>query len=414
MTMIAESVPHYKQLEEQARKLLGLFEENGHEIVAPAIIQPASLLLDHIGEALRTRTYVFQDRDGEEFCLRPDLTMPICQLYLERMNGKREQIGGTAFFCYNGPAFRYQPKSSLHQQPREFRQAGTERFGENDREKADAEMLAMAVKSVEHAGLKNYQIHIGDLGLFDALLNAIEMPAHWRLRLRHHFWRHESFHTVLQQLTGKMDRKIQDIRRKLLLKLDPEQPENAQETVAAFLESNDIHLISSRKLSEITERLLEQAADLQEKPLPEEAAQIITDYLDVEAKPSVALTRIRDLAERGDLDISVALAGFERRLDLLKSAGIDPHNTVFSAEFGRDLEYYTGFVFQIEQKERQIDESEGSDLSDPEPRSGQIAGGGRYDSLMSALGAKAEIPAIGFAIHTERLLTAVNREQDAE
>ena len=36
-----------------------------------------------------------------------------------------------------------------------------------------------------------------------------------------------------------------------------------------------------------------------------------------------------------------------------------------------------------------------------------IAGGGRYDGLLTHLGAKREVPAIGSAIHTERLLAAV-------
>ena len=62
-----------------------------------------------------------------------------------------------------------------------------------------------------------------------------------------------------------------------------------------------------------------------------------------------------------------------------------------NAEFGRNLEYYSGLVFQIET----------SGLNDA------IAGGGRYDGLLADLGAPREVPAIGSAIHTERLLAAV-------
>ena len=56
----------------------------GYERVAPAIIQPAGVFLDVVGESLRARTYVFTDPDGEELCLRPDLTVPTCRLYLDR------------------------------------------------------------------------------------------------------------------------------------------------------------------------------------------------------------------------------------------------------------------------------------------------------------------------------------------
>ena len=66
----------------------------------------------------------------------------------------------------------------------------------------------------------------------------------------------------------------------------------------------------------------------------------------------------------------------------------------FSAEFGRNLEYYTGFVFEI---------------SVPElgPRS-PIAGGGRYDSLVADVGAAPAVPAVGSSIHTERLLAVLS------
>ena len=59
--------------------------------------------------------------------------------------------------------------------------------------------------------------------------------------------------------------------------------------------------------------------------------------------------------------------------------------------FGRDLEYYSGMVFQIET---------GGDGTSP------VAGGGRYDGLLTSLGAESQVPAVGAAIHTERLLAA--------
>ena len=50
----------------------------------PRFIQPADVFLDQIGEQVRGRTYVFTDLAGEELCLRPDLTVPVSRLYLER------------------------------------------------------------------------------------------------------------------------------------------------------------------------------------------------------------------------------------------------------------------------------------------------------------------------------------------
>ena len=84
-----------------------------------------------------------------------------------------------------------------------------------------------------------------------------------------------------------------------------------------------------------------------------------------------------------------ACASFTKRLELFEDAGLNPRRFKFSANFGRELEYYTGFVFQIE-----ADSAHGP---------AAIAGGGRYDELLSDLGASQKVPAIGCAIHTERL-----------
>jgi ATP phosphoribosyltransferase regulatory subunit len=82
-----------------------------------------------------------------------------------------------------------------------------------------------------------------------------------------------------------------------------------------------------------------------------------------------------------------------RRFDRLGKSGIDLKRATFATEFGCSLEYYSGLVFQIE--------------VGPERDASQIAGGGRYEGLLAKLGAPRDVPAIGSAIHTERLLAAV-------
>ena len=152
-----------------------------------------------VGEALRARTYVFTDPDGEELCLRPDLTVPTCRLHLARHPGGAVP----ARYCYNGPAFRYQPGGADSAHPREFRQAGIESFAAADREQDDAAVLAPHRRGAARSGPEQFQLRIGDLGLFSALLEALPMPKRWRRRLRHHFWRPEAFRAELARLTSR-------------------------------------------------------------------------------------------------------------------------------------------------------------------------------------------------------------------
>ena len=82
-----------------------------------------------------------------------------------------------------------------------------------------------------------------------------------------------------------------------------------------------------------------------------------------------------------------------RRLDRIAASGVDTADAEFSAEFGRNLEYYTGFVFEV--------------IAPALGAKSPVAGGGRYDSLLAKVGAPAPVPAVGASIHTERLLAAL-------
>jgi ATP phosphoribosyltransferase regulatory subunit len=387
--MAAESAKAFEALEAQATTLLDTFRRAGYEQVAPSIIQPADIFLDRIGEQVRSRTYVFTDLAGDELCLRPDLTVPVSRLYLER----HPKADMPARYCYNGPAFRFQPQGRDAVHPREFRQAGIEYFGEKDKLAADVEIVRIAVEAVRRAGLKDFRLRFGDIALFYALLDALSLPERWRLKLSHYFWRPQVFHALLARL-AKGERPNDDGPiAALAAEIAGLPPERAEERVAAYLEAKDLPLSGDRTLSEITARLLDHAADLRADPLPREVASVIDAYLAVSGTPNEAAQRIAMIAEGAGLDLAPALDAYARRFAELEKNGVDLGRAVFAAEFGRNLEYYSGLVFQIE--------AEGSEEA--------IGGGGRYDGLLASLGAPREVPAIGSAIHTERLLAAVRR-----
>ena len=387
--MVAETAASYEALQAQDNAIIALFQSRDYELVAPAYLQPADLFLDRMGEAIRGRTYVFTDPGGAELCLRPDVTLPACRVYLERYPKSDVE----ARFCYNGAAFRYQPGGADAARPREFRQAGIEYIGGADRACADAEVTGLALEAVRSAGLKDFKILLGDLGLFEALVQSLDIPERWRLRMRHFFWRPPVFHDLLRQLSSARAGLPGAVEAELIGALDPEDHESATALVAAYLDKAGIPLDGVRSLSEIAERLRGRAADARQPPLPAATLRLIEDYLNVSDAPGAAFERIAKLTGAGGLDLSAPLQGAHTRLEKLKEFGVDTDSATFSAEFGRDLEYYTGHVFQIEMPGR--------------GRAGQIAGGGRYDDLLKSLGAPREVPAAGSAIHTERLLAAV-------
>jgi len=386
--MAAESARKFEALEAQAATLLDVFKRGGYEQVAPSIIQPADIFLDQIGEAIRGRTYVFTDLSGEELCLRPDLTVPVSRLYLER----HPRADVEARYCYNGPAFRFQRKGASQTHPREFRQAGIECFGVADRDSADIEVILLAADAVRAAGLGEFRFRFGDIELFFALLDALSLPERWRLKLRHYFWRPPAFHALLSRLAKGESAESDGPAAELAATLPVQDRALAMEAVATYLEANDLMLAGNRTLGEITDRLLDHAADLRAEPLPREVATVIDYFLAVEASPREAIDRIATIGKGAGIDLGPALCVLSRRFDLLEETGVNVDAATFATEFGRDLEYYSGLVFQIE--------AAGDETS-------PIAGGGRYDGLLRSVGARAEVPAVGSAIHTERLLASV-------
>ena len=315
--MAAEAAQNVEALNAQAQRLIATFTRAGYEQVAPSVIQPAGLFLDVVGEELRARTYVFTDPEGEELCLRPDLTVPTCRLHLARHPGGRVE----ARYCYNGPAFRYQAGSTDSAHPREFRQAGIESFAAADREQDDAAVLALIAEALRETGLERFQLSLGDLGLFDALLDALPMPRRWRRRLHHHFWRPEAFHAELVRLTSRAALQPQGVPRDLIDRLDPEKPEEALALVAEHMDRAGLELIGTRTLEEIAARVLAEAADAREPPLEPQTAALIESYVAVRAPARDTARRLEELLGPHGIDLGAALDAYRRRLDLLEGAG---------------------------------------------------------------------------------------------
>ena len=89
-----------------------------------------------------------------------------------------------------------------------------------------------------------------------------------------------------------------------------------------------------------------------------------------------------------DLFLNAAIDLFESRTGFMAARGIDTKAIRFSTAFGRGLDYYTGFEFELHKKG-----------NGAEP----LVGGGRYDGLLTRLGAREPIPAVGFSIWIEAL-----------
>lgn len=378
------SAAHMAALESQAAAILGVFERHGYTRSEPSVLQPADIFLDRSGEEIRRRTFAFTDPAGNELCLRPDLTIPICRMYVE------ENGGLPARLSYHGLAFRHQP--SEPERPTQFYQAGVELLGLTDRAAAEEEILTLAIEALRAAGLARFTVKIGDLSLFANFVDGLAIAPQWRERLKRHFWRAGYLGALLK---GTARRQRSD-SQSLLAHLGSLGEAEARPAFEGLMDMIGGAPFGARTREEIVDRLMEQAADAAALRLDPAIAELIAQLLAVSGEARSAIEELRALTQKAGVDLRAPLEAMRARLDVLAKLSIAPADVSFAARFGRNMEYYTGFVFEL-----WAEDAEGPV---------QVAGGGRYDSLLEHLGARGSIPAIGYAIRTERVL-AVRKAQ---
>ena len=243
-----------------AQTLVASFERSGYARVAPAILQPAEPFLELSGEDIRKRMFLTTDPQGRELCLRPDLTIPVSRDYLASA-----QAGKPASFCYLGAVFRHREN-----EPDEFLQAGIESFGRTDAAAADAEMLSLGLEATGHFGLAAPEIRIGDVGLFAALVEALDLAPAWKRRLIKDFNHKTSLAHDLEALTIATAHRRPEYQG-MLAALAGSDRAAAHALVTDLLSIAGISAVGGRSVGEIADRFLEQAAQSVPASLPQEA-----------------------------------------------------------------------------------------------------------------------------------------------
>ncbi len=358
--------------------LARFFASVGASLVSTPLLQRAEPYLDTAGEDLRRRIFLTRGEGGETLCLRPDFTIPVCLAHIEGDEALPRR------YAYNGLVFRQRRGEAA-----EFRQAGIENLGDTDRARADAATLAEALTALAACGLaqaERLSITIGDQGLFEAVLKALDLPAGWQRRLIRTFGQNELLARALETLASDRSGEVENIAPDALVLAREDRLAELEALVQARMDEAGLPPNRSRSPAEIAARLAEKVR-LSDTRLRGAALERLRAFLSLDCAVSQASERLRALAGEHGLDLTGALAFFDARAEALAAAGVDLSTLRYRAAFGRTLDYYTGFVFEIG----------APGLGEP------LAGGGRYDRLVSYLGAREPIPAVGFALYLDRL-----------
>ena len=165
-----------KRAAEQA--FLALVESYGYEEMESPMFEYSEVFSDEkLGSTDPKDLFRFFGRTGATLALRSDFTPPIARIMATAYAAET----GPKRFCYVGNVFRY--SDSYQGKLYESSQAGVELMGSSSVQ-ADAEIIALAAKSLLAAGLTEFRIHIGEVQLFHSLLEETHLSQEKKERLK--------------------------------------------------------------------------------------------------------------------------------------------------------------------------------------------------------------------------------------
>lgn len=160
--------------EEQLRRQFHLY---GYQDIQTPAFEFFDVFSKEIGTTPSKDLYKFFDKEGNTLVLRPDFTPSMARCAAKYFMDENVPIR----FCYGGNTFTN--TSSLQGKLCEVTQMGAELMNDGSVE-ADGEMIAMAVEALCQAGLKRFQVSIGQVEYFKGLCAQAGLLEETELELR--------------------------------------------------------------------------------------------------------------------------------------------------------------------------------------------------------------------------------------
>ena len=165
-----------------SEKIIKTFKKSGFMLSEPDVLIDSEFIIERSGEKFRSSMFTFEGENGKIMCLRPDLTVASSINYLQQKTKSK--------IYYSGQAYRRSEKKNS-----DFinDQLGIEIFGSKNQIQDDFKVISTILNSVKKIKSKKIQVKVGDVSLFKSLINSLDMPERWKLRLIRHFWRPKYF-----------------------------------------------------------------------------------------------------------------------------------------------------------------------------------------------------------------------------
>jgi len=167
-TGLTDQLPEVYQLKRNVeRQIEATFEGYGYAFVSSPALEYLAVF-EGKGSIPVTEMYKLADKTGDVLALRPDMTPAIARMTAtHRLFENRDH---PIRLCYIEKAFRNHER--FRGRENEFTQAGAELIGVSS-PMADAEVIALAIKSLLAVGLTDFRVDIGHVGFLSGILEEL-------------------------------------------------------------------------------------------------------------------------------------------------------------------------------------------------------------------------------------------------
>lgn len=364
------------------RQLLDSFARGGYEPIRTPILEYTELHERKSGAGIVSKLFELAAGGPGPICLRPELTASIVRAFAMA----RECPPLPWRVSSSGPVFRYESDTGSVRL-REFTQVGVELLGAGG-PAADAEVIALADRTLSAAAGLDATVRIGHVGLILEILAHTGLPLAARSALIEMMSAAaaegegiQALDSVLERLTGWLrsggeadlivpavkeadDRGVDRLFRQLVP--DVTGRRSGHEIIHRLRRKWDL----SHSLSSILGRVRDQVQTLSGLHGP--AAEVLVRLNE----------KFASLAPQ-------SVAGLEELVGHLGKRGVESARIELDLGFSRGIGFYTQMIFELAVKTK-------------EGLIG-VCGGGRYDGLARELGSNRDDRGAGFAFGLERL-----------
>jgi histidyl-tRNA synthetase len=374
--------PDCSRYGELERQLLESFARAGYQMIRTPILEFTELHERKSGAGIVSKLFELESDGASRVCLRPELTASIVRAFTQA----RDCPPLPWRVSSSGPVFRYEGETGSNRL-REFNQVGVELLGAGG-PAADAEVIALADRSLAAVSGRDATVRIGHVGLILEIMSHAGLPSEARSALVEMMSAAAAEGQGIQALDSVLDRLVGWLRSGGEADLIVPAVNTADDRGVDRLFRQLVPDVTGRRSGHEIIHRLRRKWDLSHS-LSEILGRVRDQFHGLAGLHGPAREVMARLNQKFAALAPLSVAALGELVGELLGRGVDQARIELDLGFSRGIGFYTQMIFGLE-----VSIASGSL---------EVCGGGRYDGLARVLGSSRDDRGAGFAFGLERL-----------